>query len=209
MNVPKLIRTATACLVTGVLGGCVGLPKGTTAVEPFSLDHYLGRWYEIARLDHRFEKGLDCVTATYSKRDDGGVRVVNRGVNLDQGKVREAVGKAYFVKNAHIGQFKVSFFGPFYAGYNILELDDNYSHALIAGPNRDYLWILSRTPQLASKTRQSLVQQAADLGFPTQALVFPDQSGRCNPYREDGADRVSTAYANQSTPRSSGRESRL
>lgn len=187
MSAPKWIRIATACLITGVLGGCVGLPKGTTAVEPFSLNQYLGRWYEIARLDHRFEKGLDCVTATYSKRDDGGVRVVNRGVNLAKGKISEAVGKAYFVKGTQTGRFKVSFFGPFYAGYNILVLDNDYSHALIAGPNRDYLWILSRTPQLALKTRQALIQHAADLGFPTDELVFPDQSGACYPYRESGA----------------------
>ncbi len=203
MSVPKWIHAATACLVTGVLGGCVGLPNGTTAVEPFSLNQYLGRWYEIARLDHHFEKGLDCVTASYSKREDGGVRVVNRGVNLDKGKVSEAVGKAYFVKDDNTGRFKVSFFGPFYAGYNILELDDNYSHALIAGPNRDYLWILSRTPQLPAQTRQALIQRAADLGFPTDELVFPDQSGACDPYREGSADSATTAYANQAPSHSS------
>lgn len=197
MSTSQWIRTAAACLIAGALAGCVGLPKGTTAVQSFSLDHYLGRWYEIARLDHHFEKGLDCVTATYSKRDDGGVRVVNRGVNLEKGQVSEAVGKAYFVKDAHTGRFKVSFFGPFYAGYNILFLSDDYSHALIAGPNRDYLWILSRTPQLASQTRQSLIQRAADLGFPTDKLVYPDQGSACDTYRQGEPDTATTAWANQ------------
>ncbi|KEZ78561.1 outer membrane lipoprotein Blc [Salinisphaera hydrothermalis C41B8] len=205
MSVSSWIRVVTACLVSGVLSGCVGLPKGTTAVQPFSLNHYLGRWYEIARLDHRFEKGLDCVTATYSKRADGGVRVVNRGVNLAKDKVSEAVGKAYFVAGDNTGRFKVSFFGPFYAGYNVIALDPDYRHALIAGPNRDYLWILSRTPRLSAATRAALIQRAADLGFPTDELVFPDQGSACAPYRKDSGDSQATAYVhNDGTPRTTG-----
>ncbi|WP_423821459.1 lipocalin family protein [Salinisphaera sp. SPP-AMP-43] len=177
---------AAGCIASG-LGGCVRLPEGTTAVQPFALDRYLGRWYEIARLDHHFESGLDCVTASYSRREDGGVRVVNRGVDLDEGETSESVGKAYFIDNANTGRFKVSFFGPFYAGYNIVALDDGYRHALIAGPNRDYLWILSRTPDLEPQIRQALREQAAGLGFPTDELVFPDQGHACAPYRKTDA----------------------
>ena len=140
---------STAILVAAALSaGCTGIPEGTQAVRDFELAPYLGRWYEIARLDHSFERGLDCVTATYGRREDGGVKVINRGVNLREGEPDVAEGKAYFVEGENVGRFKVSFFGPFYGGYNILELDADYRHALVAGPSRDYLWILSRTPTM-------------------------------------------------------------
>ena len=174
-------------LITGLLGGCVGIPDGTRAVQPFDLDRYLGRWYEIARLDHRFEQGLDCVTATYRLRDDGGVSVVNRGVDLSEGKASEAVGKAYFVKGDNRGRFKVSFFGPFYAGYNILALANDYSTALIGGNDRGYLWILARTLTLPEAEQASLLKQAAAMGFDTSKLVYPQQGSVCTPYRQDKA----------------------
>lgn len=167
-----------------LLAGCVGIPDGTRAVEPFSLDRYLGRWYEIARLDHRFERGLDCVSATYSKRDDGGVRVVNRGVDLSKGEASEAVGKAYFVAGEDTARFKVSFFGPFYAGYNVLALDDDYTTAVIGGSNRGYLWILARQPELPKTERAALVNKARAMGFDTQDLVYPKQGDVCTPYRQ-------------------------
>lgn len=188
-------------LTIGLVGGCVSLPKNTSAVQPFALDRYLGRWYEAARLDHRFESGLDCVTATYSRREDGGVRVVNRGINLEDGEASESVGKAYFVKDSDTGRFKVSFFGPFYAGYNILALDHGYRHALVAGPNRDYLWILSRTPKLDSQVHQRLIDHAHTLGFPTDELIFPDQGRACGPYRKSGPQSSLSGH-NTSMPES-------
>lgn len=158
-----------ALLVTA----CTGLPKGTTAVSGFELDRYLGTWYEIARLDHRFERGLTNVSANYSLRDDGGVRVVNRGYNAAKGEWNEAIGKAYFVDTPDIGRLKVSFFGPFYGGYNILELDsENYEYALVAGPDRSYLWILARSPDLSEAVVQSLVAKAKDLGFAVDELIY-------------------------------------
>jgi apolipoprotein D and lipocalin family protein len=155
------------------LSGCTGSPDGVTVVTDFEIDRYLGTWYEIARLDHSFERGLSSVSANYSLRDDGGVRVVNRGYSDQSGEWDEAIGKAYFVGASNVGQLKVSFFGPFYGGYNIIELDkSDYQYSLVAGPDRDYLWILSRTPHMQPDILQSLVDKARKLGFATDALIF-------------------------------------
>ena len=164
---------ALATCVLMLLSGCTGAPDGVSVVRGFEIDRYLGTWYEIARLDHRFERGLSAVTAHYSMRDDGGVHVVNRGLKDQSGEWDEAIGKAYFVGASDIGQLKVSFFGPFYGGYNIIELDKSgYQYSLVAGPDRDYLWILSRTPQMDPGILQSLVDKASELGFATDELIF-------------------------------------
>ncbi len=162
-----------------LLTGCTGIPDGTQPVSDFELDRYLGQWFEIARLDHSFERGLDCVTATYSLRDDGGVRVINRGYNLEEQAWDEAEGRAYFIDDESVGRLKVSFFGPFYGGYNVLELDEEYQWALVAGPNRDYLWILSRTAEMDSATEDRLRQRAAELDFPTDELIDVNQGEAC------------------------------
>ncbi len=162
-----------------VLTGCTGIPDGTEPVTDFELNRYLGQWYEIARLDHSFERNLDCVTASYSLRDDGGVRVINRGYNLTEQTWNEAEGRAYFIDDENIGRLKVSFFGPFYGGYNVLELDEDYQWALVSGPNRDYLWILSRTPVMESAVEERLRQRAAELNFPTSELIDVVQDNSC------------------------------
>ncbi|CAM0556599.1 lipocalin family protein [Vreelandella titanicae] len=162
-----------------LLTGCTGIPDGTQPVTDFELDRYLGQWFEIARLDHSFERGLDCVTATYSLRDDGGVRVINRGYNLEEQEWDEAEGRAYFIDDESVGRLKVSFFGPFYGGYNVLELDEEYQWALVAGPNRDYLWILSRTEEMDSATEDRLRQRAAELDFATEELIDVIQGEAC------------------------------
>ncbi|CNL18184.1 outer membrane lipoprotein Blc [Yersinia alsatica] len=150
-------------------------PKDVKIVDNFQLPRYLGTWYEIARLDHSFERGLDHVTANYSLRDDGGVKVVNRGYNVKKQQWQESVGKAYFIGSPQQASLKVSFFGPFYGGYNVIDLDDEYQHALIAGPNRDYLWILSRTPTIDTQTQQRLVAVAQHYGFPVDKLIWVEQ----------------------------------
>lgn len=162
-----------------LLTGCTGIPDGTQPITGFELERYLGQWYEIARLDHSFERGLDCVTATYSLRDDDGVRVINRGYHLQEQEWDEAEGRAYFIDDDSVGRLKVSFFGPFYGGYNILELADDYQWALVVGPNRDYLWILSRTPKMDSVTETHLRQRAAELDFPTDELIDVTQGKEC------------------------------
>jgi apolipoprotein D and lipocalin family protein len=168
-------QSTKACLLLTVLGlgaGCTGIPEGVSAVQDFELKRYLGTWYEIARLDHRFERGLSNVSATYTPRDDGGIDVVNRGYDASAGEWDEATGKAYFIGEPDVGRLKVSFFGPFYGAYNILELDrEGYQYALVAGPNRSYLWILARSPDPDPATVERLVATAAELGFPTDELI--------------------------------------
>jgi apolipoprotein D and lipocalin family protein len=169
-------------LIATMLTGCVGMPDGVVPVEPFDLERYLGRWYEIARLDHSFERGLSKVSAEYSLREDGSVRVVNRGYSEAEGKWKEAVGRARFVRKPTEGFLKVSFFGPFYGSYIIFSLDrEHYRHALISGPDHSYLWILSRQPTLARETVDMLIEKARQAGFDTDGLIFVEQAADPSP----------------------------
>ncbi|MCK7477231.1 MAG: lipocalin family protein [Candidatus Moduliflexus flocculans] len=160
-----------------LLGGCaVAPPSGVTPITGFELERYLGQWYEIARLDHSFERGLSNVSATYSPREDGGVAVLNRGYDGRTGTWKDVEGRAYFIGEPTVGSLKVSFFGPFYGGYHIVALDKvNYSYAMISGPSRDYLWILARTRQLPPAVLEELLQQAKALGFATDQLIMVKQ----------------------------------
>ena len=152
--------------------GCSGVTEGMSPVRNFDLDRYLGKWYEIARLDHSFERGLEQVTAEYSLRDDGGVRVVNRGFDTGKGAWDEAVGKAYFVETEDLGYLKVSFFGPFYGAYVVFELDqDGYQYAFVSGPDRSYLWFLSRTPTVDDAVFSRFEERATALGFDLSELI--------------------------------------
>ncbi len=155
------------------LAACTGMPAGVKPVTGFELNRYLGTWYEIARLDHGFERGLTQVTAEYSLREDGGVKVLNSGYNAAEQQRQIAEGKAYFIGSPDVGRLKVSFFGPFYGAYNIIELDKAaYQYVMIAGPSTEYLWILARTPTLDSAVLETLVQKARTLGFPTEDLIY-------------------------------------
>ena len=159
-----------------LLAACTGIPEGVKPVSGFELDRYLGRWYEIARLDHPFERGLSRVTAEYSMRDDGGVRVVNRGFSAAKGEWDEAEGKAYFVESPDLGYLKVSFFGPFYGSYIVFELDQaGYQHAFVSGPDTSYLWLLARTPTVSDEVLQRFTERADALGFDTASLILVDQ----------------------------------
>lgn len=179
----RYLLCLTSLAITLSLSACTGIPEGTQAVTNFELDRYLGRWYETARFNHSFEEGLDCVTADYSVRDDGGVKVINRGVNLADSEPDVAEGKAYFIGDENVGRLKVSFFGPFYAGYNVLALDDAYQWSLVSGPDRDYLWILSRTPELPAGIEQQLINKASELGFDTAKLLDVEQGESCRQWR--------------------------
>tara|TARA_B110000503_G_scaffold1730_2_gene2330 strand:+ start:3421 stop:3978 length:558 start_codon:yes stop_codon:yes gene_type:complete len=159
-----------------LLTGCLGSPDGVTPVTGFDSNRYLGKWYEIARLDHSFEEGLDRVTAEYSLREDGGLNVINRGFHAGENKWDEAQGKAYFVNGPEEGYLKVSFFGPFYGSYVIFELDEkDYQYAFVSGPDTSYLWLLSRTPTVAPDLVERFIARAFSLGFDTSTLIFPKQ----------------------------------
>jgi apolipoprotein D and lipocalin family protein len=171
------MKQVLCCALLAGLAGCAGsLPPGVAPVDNFNLDHYLGTWYEIARLDHSFERGLSRVTANYTLNDNGTVRVVNRGYQDDKMKWKEAVGKAKFVGESSVGRLKVSFFGPFYGGYNIIDLDEAYSRVLVCSNSTKYLWILAREPRLPQEVLTRLVEKARAANFPVDELIYVDQS---------------------------------
>ncbi|ANQ24142.1 lipocalin [Vibrio natriegens] len=171
----KLIKSLLL-LSVAVLFGCTSKPEGVEPIQNFELKPYLGKWFEIARLDHSFERGLSNVTAEYELREDGGVTVINRGYSQEEQSWKQAEGKAYFVDEPSTGHLKVSFFGPFYSSYIIFELGEDYDYAFISGYNRDYLWLLSRQPQVDSATLERFKQVARDKGFAVDELILVDQT---------------------------------
>ncbi len=154
--------------------GGANIPKGATAVQDFSLEQYLGTWYEIARIDFSFEKGLDHTTANYSLNPNGTVKVLNRGYDVAKGKWKEAEGTAKFRGDTHVGELKVSFFGPFYSGYNVIGLEE-YQYALVAGANTHLLWILSRTTTLPDAVKERFLTIARQAGYDTHDLIWVNQ----------------------------------
>ncbi|WP_047533917.1 lipocalin family protein [Methylotenera sp. N17] len=170
-----------SCLLLCIPMACMGVPDNVKVVDNVDASQYLGTWYEIARLDHSFERGLEQVTANYSKNEDGSIKVINRGYNPIKNEWEEAEGKAYFTEapnkdGSYKGKLKVSFFGPFYGAYNIMELDKPYyNYVMVCGPDKSYLWILSRTPQLTYPIKQELMSKAKALGFETDNLIHVNQ----------------------------------
>ena len=172
----KRIALTVGFLLILLLSGCTGVPEGLEPVTGFEPDRYLGKWYEIARLDHSFERDLSNVTAHYSRKEGGEIVVINRGFNRKNGEWKEIEGRARFIKSESVGSLKVSFFGPFYGGYHIIALDkENYGYALVAGPTRSYLWILARDKTLNPKTLSALVSKAKQWGFETEKLIYVEQ----------------------------------
>ena len=164
-------------LVTLIFVGCTGVPAGLRPVTDFESERYLGKWYEIARLDHRFERNLSNVSALYYKKDDNAIGVVNRGYNEITGKWEEIEGTAFFIQNKSVASLKVSFYGPFYGGYHIIALDrESYQYAMVAGPRLSYLWILSRQKKLDQEILTELVARAERWGFDTEELISVDQN---------------------------------
>jgi apolipoprotein D and lipocalin family protein len=154
---------------------CVSIPKGAIAVSPFQKDRYLGKWYEIARMDFKFEKNLDHVTATYSLNTNGTIRVDNKGYNYLKKEWKESIGKAKFVDDQNTARLKVSFFGPFYAGYNVIAIDPDYKYVMVAGNNLDYLWLLSREKEIPINIKTAYLKQAASLGYQINKLIWTKQ----------------------------------
>lgn len=170
------MKSLALLLSSLLLAGCTTVPHGVTPVENFDLERYLGTWHEIARLDHPFERGLSQVSATYDKRQDGGIDVLNRGWDSKTGKWKEAKGRAYFLGEKDVARLKVTFFWPFYGGYNVIQLDhESYKYALVCGPNKNYLWILARSRELEDAIIKDLISTARKLDFDTKELIFVEQ----------------------------------
>ena len=169
----KVLHGLLMIAAVAILAGCAGIPKGVTPVKNFDTQRYLGNWYEIARLEHSSEKGLSDITANYSLRDDGGIKVLNRGYDAKKGEWRVAEGKAYPMAGPHTGYFKISFFGPFYGSYVIFDLDKtDYGYSFITGADKSYLWLLSRTPRVPDEVLSKFIKKANQLGFDTDKLIY-------------------------------------
>ena|SRR5690554_802193 len=178
-------KTTHMIVMIGVflaLASCTSIPEKAKPVTDFDVNQYLGTWYEIARIDFKHEKNMDNVSAQYSLNEDGTVKVLNSGFNYVKEEWEKAEGKAKFRGAKDVAALKVSFFGPFYSGYNVIALDDEYQYALVAGKDLDYLWILSRTKEIPETVKNDYLEQAKLIGFDTSRLVWVKQDREDNPH---------------------------
>jgi apolipoprotein D and lipocalin family protein len=172
----KVIMTILSAFISiFTFNSCQSIPKGAVAVKPFDKEKYLGKWYEIARMDFTFERDLSNVTANYSLKDDGTIKVENRGFNYKTKKWKQAFGKAKLYGESNEAKLKVSFFGPFYSAYNVIAIDDKYQYALVVGKNLDYIWFLSRETIMPEEIKKHYLKIASDIGFITSKLVWTIQ----------------------------------
>lgn len=183
MNVKnKIAAIALSLGLCILLDSCASIPNKAIPVQDFEINRYLGTWYEIARFDFRFEKDLDNVSAQYSLDKNGNVIVLNSGYHVVKNEWKKADGLAKFRGDKGVAALKVSFFGPFYAGYNVIALDDNYQYALVAGKNLDYLWILSRDKSIPEEVKIKYLQIAKDIGYDTSELIWVKHDRTDNPF---------------------------
>lgn len=169
----KFILLSAFLLIVGVVYGQSSQKTDYRIVKRVELARYLGLWYEIARFDHSFERNLIEVTALYRLRDDGGIEVVNRGIDSGTGHEKIVHGKVKL--SAEPGRLQVSFFWFFYADYDVLELDSNYQWAVVGSSSSKYLWVLSRRPQLPTATLNHILNLIEKQGYDTNQLLFVDQ----------------------------------
>lgn len=172
MKSSQFIYLLFICAVMAGLFSCATIPQGAVAVKPFIKEKYLGKWYEIARKDFKYERDLSNTTAEYSLNSNGTIRVNNQGYNAKKGKWAQAIGKAKFVSDENIAMLKVSFFGPFYAGYNVIAIDEEYRYALVASNSLKYLWILSRQVNIPTEIQDRYLKIAEQIGYDTTDLVW-------------------------------------
>lgn len=174
MGFSRYFRMALIAILGLLLTACTGKPEGVEPVAGFDAQRYLGTWHEIARLDHVFERGLEQVTATYQSNPDGSISVLNRGFDVEEQAWREAQGVARFVGAPDTAHLKVSFFGPFYGSYIVFDLGQDYDYAFVSGFNRDYLWLLARTPEVDEDIKTRFISRASELGFAVDQLIWLD-----------------------------------
>lgn len=168
------MNTLKKLLFIVVLSSC-STSIETNVVKDFKANKYLGKWYEIARFDNRFEKGLDNVSATYTKIKQNKIRVINRGYNKEKKNWKEAKGIALLNKNPEIGKLRVSFFWPFFGDYNILYIDEEYEHAIVGSKSKDYLWLLSRHYTINEEQKDMLTTKIENLGYDINNLIYISQ----------------------------------
>ena len=178
----KIISLIVVIGIIILFNSCASIPQKAKPVENFEVNRYLGTWYEVARFDFRFEKDLDNTSANYTLDKKGNVIVLNSGYNFVKKKWSKADGLAKFRGDKNIAALKVSFFGPFYSGYNVIALDENYQYALIAGKNLDYLWILSRTKELPDEFKAQHLIIAEEIGYDTSRLIWVKHDKDDNPF---------------------------
>jgi apolipoprotein D and lipocalin family protein len=160
-------------IMLSIIGGCTEAPRGIKPIENFNPVRYSGKWHEIMRLDHGFERGLTNVTATYQLKADGKIAVLNRGFDPKKCVWREAKGSAKFQSHSKKASLAVTFFWPFYGGSHVFYLDHiGYKYALVAGPNHDYMWILAREPKLPERTKNRLLSVAKKHNFAVENLIL-------------------------------------
>lgn len=175
--IPTLVATGVGIGVAYTLKRLcnVKVPKGVHVVQNFDINSYTGQWYEVARFNFKYERDLKNVTANYSLNKDGSVRVVNKGYNYVKNEWEEAIGKARFVGDPTQGALKVSFFGPFYSGYNIVMMDPDYENVLVFGKNTDYIWFLSRHKTISAEVKNKFIEKAREAGYDINRLIWTAQ----------------------------------
>ncbi len=178
----KILVVFFSLSLLAVLSSCTSIPEKAKAVSPFDVNKYLGTWYEIARIDFRFERNLNNTSAQYRLNDKGNVVVLNSGYNFKKKEWKKAEGVAKFRGDKEVAELKVSFFGPFYSGYNVIALDENYQYALVAGKNLDYLWILSRTKTIPQDIKNEFLKKAKEIGYDTSSLLWVVHDREDNPF---------------------------
>lgn len=178
MNAKKLLLAAVGLFAGYKLykASHPEIPENVSPVTGFELDRYLGKWFEVARVDNRFEKGLIKTTAEYTLNGDGTVNVLNSGVDENSGRYKRASGTAEFVRDKYEGALKVSFFGPFYGGYNIVALDEDYRWAIIVGSSPKYFWVLSRTAEFPKELKERAIKVASEVGVTSDKLNWVQQN---------------------------------
>ena len=165
-----LSRLLVISVAVVMLAACLGTPKDVHAVQGFDIKRYMGTWYEIARLDHRFERGMIDVKAVYGLRDDGLITVVNSGIKA--GKPKTITGTAKAIGAAGQGSLAVTFFPPFAGGYHVIWIDEHYEHAVVSGPSHSYLWLLSRHAHPNPAMIAQMTAFATSQGFATDQLIM-------------------------------------
>ena len=165
---PLPLAVFTLFLIT-LIAGCRST-RHIPAAASLDLNRYMGKWYEIARLPNFFEDGMEQISAEYTLESDNSVKVVNSG--FKNGQKKSITGKARLAEDTLNGELEVSFFGPFYSAYRIIKLAEDYRYSVVCGESPDYLWILSRTPELPKEDLQEILEFLSQHKFPVEKLIW-------------------------------------